>query len=400
MFLEILLATVIGILFGTFTGLIPGVHVNLIAVTMVSLSAMLIQYTSPLLLAVIIVAMAITHTFLSTIPSIFLGAPDSENVLSILPGHKLLLEGHGYEAVMLTILGSLGALLLSVVAIPILLEVIKYGYEFMSDFIGYILLVTVCFLLYKERKSKLWATIVFLLSGVLGVLVLTTNIVQEPLFPLLSGLFGTSSLILSYQSKTAIPTQQMHMPTLSSKEGIKAVSASVVVGATCSTLPGLGPAQAAIIASQFIRNITSKGFLVLVGGLSTVNMIASFVTLYIIDKARNGAVIAMSQLLDGLTKQDFLLFIAVSLITASIATILAIFLTKGFAAIMKKVSYKKVCIVVIGLIVILAVILSGIIGVGILSIATAVGLIPPLKNVGRNHLMGCLLIPVILFFLL
>ena len=54
--------------------------------------------------------MAITHTFIDFIPSIFLGAPDEDSVLSILPGHKLLLKGYAYTGIILTLYGSATAL--------------------------------------------------------------------------------------------------------------------------------------------------------------------------------------------------------------------------------------------------------------------------------------------------
>ena len=44
--------------------------------------------------------------------------------------------------------------------------------------------------------------------------------------------------------------------------------------------------------------------------------------------------------------------------------------------------------------------LSGFLGLLILIIGSFLGMVPVLLNVGRNHLMGCLLIPVILFFVL
>ncbi|MCH7770430.1 MAG: tripartite tricarboxylate transporter permease [Bacteroidetes bacterium] len=97
MLIEILLALIVGILTGTTTGLIPGIHINLIGVFIVSLSASLFLSINPIYLAVFIVSMAITHTFVDFIPSIFLGCPDTDTELSVLPGHELLKKGQGYE---------------------------------------------------------------------------------------------------------------------------------------------------------------------------------------------------------------------------------------------------------------------------------------------------------------
>ena len=43
---------------------------------------------------------------------------------------------------------------------------------------------------------------------------------------------------------------------------------------------------------------------------------------------------------------------------------------------------------------------DGVIGLAILLTATAIGLVTTAFGVGKNHLMGCLIIPVILYFIL
>ena len=121
MFYDIILAILIGCLAGTITGLIPGIHVNLISMLLISVSGYLLGFTNPMVLAVFIIAMAITHTFLDSIPSIFLGAPDADMALGVLPGHRLLMEGKGYEAVKLTVIGSLLALIVTLLLIPFMI---------------------------------------------------------------------------------------------------------------------------------------------------------------------------------------------------------------------------------------------------------------------------------------
>ena len=94
--ISIILALILGILVGIFTGLIPGLHINLVAMLLFLFSSKLESDLS-LILASFIVAMSVTHIFLDFIPSIFLGAPTPQTALSILPGHRLLLKGKGYE---------------------------------------------------------------------------------------------------------------------------------------------------------------------------------------------------------------------------------------------------------------------------------------------------------------
>ena len=97
---------VAGVLLGTISGIIPGVHSNTVAGCVAGASGPLLVLFGPEGLAAAIVATMVTHTFLDAIPSTFLGVPDPDTVLSVLPAHRLCLAGHGEEAVRVSALGS------------------------------------------------------------------------------------------------------------------------------------------------------------------------------------------------------------------------------------------------------------------------------------------------------
>jgi putative membrane protein len=391
--IEILLCISIGIFLGTITGLIPGIHVNLISVLLLSISPFLLQFLNPLLVSIIIIAMAVTHSFLDTIPSTFLGVAEEDTALSILPGHKMLLEGKGYEAVMLTVIGSLTGLIGALALTPILLKIVPKIYENLREHIGIILILISLFMITKE-KNKLWATIIFTLSGILGILVLKLPI-NEPLFPLFSGLFGISMILTSLNNKIKIPKQIQ--TDIEIKHSLLAIPTAIITGWFASFMPGLGPAQAAVIGSQFV-SLTEKGFLVLVGGLSTVNMVLSIITFYTLQKARNGAIVTVSEILQP-TIQEIWIILSAVLIIGGIACMLAIKLTKIFSEIITKINYKNLNIGIILFVSLLVFIISKEIGVLILIVSTALGIIPNIKKVSRSQLMGCLLIPVIIYFI-
>ncbi len=73
MLIQIILALLLGLTAGAFTGLVPGIHINLVGVILVSLSVSAFADVNSVYFTVFIVAMAITHTFVDFIPSIFLG---------------------------------------------------------------------------------------------------------------------------------------------------------------------------------------------------------------------------------------------------------------------------------------------------------------------------------------
>lgn len=399
----LLFAVLLGVVAGTITGVTPGLHINLVAVILLSSSPFLLQYFSPLVLAAFIIAMSITHTFTDFIASVYLGAPDDDTALSILPGHVLLLRGKGYEAVKLTVVGSFLCLIGTIALIPLLILIVPFIFDHLRPYIGYLLLVIVVFMISRERSlnGKFWALLVFLLSGILGLLVFSLPQVKDPLFPLLSGLFGISMLLMSLTQKVEIPRQYVTEDiTLKKREMAKATATGIFSGSLLSIFPGLGPAQAAILASQFYRKVQSHIYLVVVGGINTVTMVMSFVTLYTIDKARNGSIAVVSELLGSFPSSYLILSIAVALIAAGLATFATIWLSKRCAIFINKINYRLLSIAIIFFISSLALFLGGALSLFILGISTAIGLIPALLNIGRNHSMGVLLLPVILYFLL
>ncbi len=344
--------------------------------------------------------MSITHTFLDFIPSTYIGAPTSDTALSVLPAHKLLLKGQGYEAIKLSTIGSLlGLIAIVLLTLPLLLIIPKI-YTSISKIIPYILITATFFLIIKERESKLYALFIFLLSGILGIIVLNLKILSEPLFPLFSGLFGTSMLFLSLKDKINIPQQTLKTSKIKNKNIAKAISSGVFSSLICGLLPGIGSAEAAIISSSFFKKITTKTYIILVGSINTIAMVVSFIALFSINKARNGSVVVISEILTAFSKTDLTIFISVSLITAGLATFLSLFLAKRFSKLITKINYQKLCIGIISLIAILVLIISGPLGFLVLIVSTFVGFIPPLKGIGRHHLMGSLIVPVTLFFLL
>jgi putative membrane protein len=401
--LDIVIALIAGILFGTITGLTPGIHVNLISLILISLSSYFLGFTSPIVLGVFIIAMAVTHTFLDSIPSIFLGAPDADMALGVLPGHKLLLEGKGFEAVKLTLIGSLSCLIITIILIPLMIPIVPKIYEFVKPFIGYILIFVVLYMIIIEKKfSKISASLfIFILSGSLGLIVLNWPNFKQPLFPMLTGLFGISTLIISLQQKSKIPKQKVtETIKVEKKITLKAIAAGVFSGSLTAIFPGLGAAQASILGMALVGNIGAYGFMILIGGINTVNFTFSLATLYSLQKARNGAVVAVLEILKSIDLNTLIIFLCTALITGAIATFLTLKISKIFAKLITKINYKKLCIGIITFITILVFIFSQSYGLLVLIVSTAIGMIAPLIGVKRSHAMGCLMLPVILFFIL
>ncbi|HLC75430.1 MAG TPA: tripartite tricarboxylate transporter permease [Candidatus Nanoarchaeia archaeon] len=396
--LDIFIAMLLGIACGIVTGLVPGVHVNMVSALLLSAAPVLLKITDAMPLSVFIISMAVVHTFLDTIPSIYLGAADVENVMAVLPGQRMLLDGKGYEAVKLTIMGSFGALLLVIGAAPMLVVLMSVLQPIVEPWIGWLLIVLVLWMISREKK-KMMALFVFLLSGVFGLIVLHLGI-EQVLFPMLSGLFGVSSLVLSLQENVKIPEQKISRTmNYDVRQLVKTTTGASVIGSLAGFFPGLGPAQAAALGTVFMKG-GGKEFLVLVGGLGTANMVTSLVTLYTLDKARNGAIVVVRELLDAVNVVDFVIFLLVALTVGCVGVMLTLFFARRFAQWLGKVNYRMMCASVIVFIVALVLLIPGWKGIIVLAVATLLGMIAPLSNTTRSHAMGCLLLPVILWFVM
>lgn len=388
---------------GTVTGLTPGLHINLVALILFSISPILLGYTNVIAVASFIIAMSITHTFTDFISATYLGAPADDTALAVLPAHRLLLDGKGHEAIRLATIGSLLCLIITIILSPLLIIIVPVIFSYLKNYIGWLLLAVVVFMIFREEgmDKKFWAFIVVALSGILGLIVFNIPNLKDPLLPMLSGLFGVSVLLLSLSQKVALPIQRTtEMIKVKTNNMVKALGSGVFSGSLVSIFPGLGPAQAAVLAGQIVGKIDVFSYLILVGGINTVSMILSLITLFTIEKARNGSIIVVQQLLHSIDINMLILFLAVALIAGGIATFLTLYASKIFSTVMNKVNYSALSIFIIIFIALMVFYFSGFVGFLILIIATSIGLIPNIINVSRSNSMACLLIPIILLNIL
>ncbi len=398
MLLQIILALIIGIFAGTITGLIPGIHINLVGVFLISLSSTILIGISPVYFAVFIVAMAITHTFVDFIPSVFLGCPDTDTELAVLPGHELLKNGEGYQAVLLSVYGSLFAILvLIIIAYPSMLILPKI-HELTKNIMLWILISISMILILIERR-KLVSLGIFLLTGILGFLILNLENLKQPLLPLLTGLFGASMIIASIKNKTKVPEQKTEKIRFRKRKFVKPLLASLIASPLCSFLPGLGSGQAAILGQTIaIPKKDKKGFIVLLGATNTLVMGFSFMTLYLISKTRTGAAVAISQIIGSFNQNLLILILAIVLISGIISFFLTDYLARFFSKKINKINYTNLSKITLMILCLTIFFVSGILGLLVLIISTLTGIYCISLGVRKTLMMGCLMIPTILLY--
>ena len=400
MFLSLILFVLIGIGSGIVLGLLPGAHVNNILPLILALT---VSFSSPYCLAVFIVALALTQIFISFIPSVFLGAPEADTSLSVLPGHRLLLEGRGYEAIKLTVVGGICSLLLSLVLISALANYFTFLYKISRPYIQYAILLVIIFMIFSEKKLKkmLSAVLIVILSGFLGILTLGSSIVpqQNVLFPVLSGLFGLSTIIVSMGQRSKLPKQKEEDRIMVKKKDLmKSILLGSFAGIIVGFLPAIGVSQAAVMVQSLAGMGETRSFLVTLSGINTANEVFSLSSLYLVNNPRSGASVAIGRILQEVSFNEMVLLIGVICFTAGISSLVTLYLGKKIPKFLVRLNYRYLCFTVILFLIIMVFFITGVYGLLILFTSTSIGLLAVNLGIKRSHCMGCLLIPSLLFF--
>lgn len=391
----LILSIILGIILGTITGLIPGIHTNLISVILISISPKLLEYFSPLSLSIFIVSMSIVNLFIEFIPSVFLGAPDEDSSLSVMPGHELLMEGKANTAVFLSSMGNFIGSILLIFLTPLLIFLLPLIYSFFEKMMFFILIWICIFMIYTTDK-KILTTIFFIISGFFGISSLSLN-VNQPLLPLLTGLFGTSGIVYSIKQNTKIPEQVKKIEFEETKEYTKPIISSILISPLCSFLPGLGSSQATILGSKIFKEISRKQFLILNGIINMVVMGLSFATLFTIGKSRTGSANAISKIMT-IGQKDIYIILLLIVIISTLSIFLTNIISIKISKIINKINYQKLSYSILILLLLTTLIISGLMGFVVLIIGTFIGLSTQYYGIKKGILMGCLLIPTIIFY--
>ena len=401
MLLETFLFIFIGIGIGVFAGLCPGIHINTTIPLLLSLS---IFIQDPISIAVLIISVSVTEMFVDQVPAIFIGAPDADTALCVLPGHRLLFQGRGYEAIKLTVVGGLGALLLSLVFIAVAADAFSFLYELSRPYIHFVIIGVVAFMILSEKVPKkiAYAALIISLSGLLGILTLNSSIVrqQDVLFPVLTGLFGLSNMIISFSESSVIPKQGADNELkISKKEMLKAIALASFAGIMVGFLPAVGISEAAVM-TQYLggSGSTSRGFLMTTAGINVANDAFSLISLYLVGNPRSGASVAIQQVVGEPTFFETVFLIGIILFASGIAALITLFLGKKIPKFLARINYRLLTSAVIVFIVGLVFVITGFYGLLILFASTSIGLLCAFLEIRRSHCMGILLIQTILFF--
>ena len=410
---ELVIACFIGILIGTTTGMIPGIHVNTAGAIIFASSTFLLSFLSPEFLCVMMVAMSIAHALIEFVPSMLLGVPEEGTATSILPGHRMVLQGRAKEVIRIVCVGGFGAIIVTVLMLPIFSILLPMLHDISKPFTWMILLFASIYLTYSltsNHRDFLWSLLLFALSGILGWTIFQTPISSGvTLMCIFSGLFGISTILFSLNDNSTLPHQNSFYDLSIDFDKFKSIFAGGITGAILGFLPGFGPAQGTVIAQAASGTSDSDddtvNFLLATSGLNISDCLFSLMAIYIIGNPRSGIAVYMSYLISKMSLNHLIIYIFASLLAVSVSLVLALRLGDSFSKLMGGVDYKKLSISVILLqIVILFIFIfyyGAPVGYMILALitSTAMGMLPHYLGIGKSHLMGVLIVPAIVIYI-
>ena len=412
--MELVIACFIGILIGTTTGMIPGIHVNTAGAILFASSNFLLTKVSPEFLCVLMVSMSIAHALIEFVPSMLLGVPQEGTATSILPGHRMVLQGRSKEVIRIVSVGGFGAIIVTILMLPIFSILLPFLHDVSKPFTWAILLVASIYLTYSltsNFRDFLWSSLLFVISGILGWIIFQSPISSGvTLMCVFSGLFGISTILFSLNDSSTIPHQNPFYELNIDYNKFKSIFAGGITGAILGFLPGFGPAQGTVIAQAVsgtndCDDDDTVNFLLATSGLNISDCLFSLIAIYIIGNPRSGIAVYMSYLISEMSINHLLIFIFASLLAVSVSLALSLRLGDSFSRLMGGVDYKKMSIGVILLqIVILYIFIfyykaPPLYMTLALITSTAMGMLPHYIGVGKSHLMGVLIIPAIVIYM-
>ncbi|MGN0098005.1 MAG: tripartite tricarboxylate transporter permease [Candidatus Methanomethylophilaceae archaeon] len=410
----IIIASLIGASLGTFTGLMPGIHVNTLASIMLvsypamesALSGLVDQDYISILVCCCIMSASVVHSFVDFVPSVFIGAPDAEDSVSILPGHRMVLQGRGMAAVRAAAIGSLvGCSVAIALSVPLQFVMLNGAEDVMDRLTPLVLLVASSILILNEgRKGNLvWGVVCFILSGAIGMICMFLPIPSDGIlgegtlmFPMLTGLFGIPVLVEA-ASGNGIPAQRddEHDP-VGLVPGIK----GVVTGCIAGWFPGITSTVGASMSACFMPENRPERFISTVASVGTVTSVLSLVTLSVSGSGRSGSAIVIGEImgdgLSGFMSEGFLMLLMATATASVLGYGLTIWAGRIMSSLVSRIDERMMNRAVIVLLLVLVVATTGPAGLMILAGAVAVGFIPNACGTGRTVLCGCLILPVLL----
>jgi len=387
-----------GIALGTVSGIVPGLHANNFALLLAAVAPSIpgpARYVGMAMLAA-----GVVHTFLDVVPALALGVPDPAMAATSLPGHRLVLQGQGREALRLSALGSGLAVAFAVVLAVPMTATMERAYPTIRANLTVVLAAVAGLLVLTERtgRARVGAALALGASGVLGLL--TLHLPAEGVFPagdmlapLFAGLFG-APILLEALGGEGVPPQAGPEVTTTRRFVAAVALVGTLAGAVVGYLPGISSAIAATAALVVVPSRGPRPFVIATSGVNTANTIFALFALVSLGTPRTGVLVAFDDTGAPLVLPMLLCSVAIA---AAVGFVLVVTLGDRYLAAVGRVDNTRLCVAVLGLLCLLVTGLAGPLGLGVFCASAVVGLAPARFGARRATLMGVLLVPLMVW---
>jgi len=334
--------------------------------------------------------MGLTHTFLDAFPSTFFGIPDEETAVSVLPAHKLALQGQGLEVINISLKASLLAVVFSIpLAFPYVILAEHY-----TNSIGKVAVFLLAFFLIITEKGvkRIYATLIFLLSGVFG-LVVDRLPLKEPYFHIFVGLFGVPAILFSLKNSQMIEIGNPEIQ-MSKRKFLQFSFIGTCFGMLASLLPTFTSSQAALLGSFLSKD--ERTFLTIAFSVNTSNFIFSLINFYVTGKTRNGVLVLIKDLYYPLSSKELIILLLATIVTSGVVNLYGILLSKIIGRAISKINYTTLNSVVLLFIATASLYFDGLLGLAVLLTAATIGVSATILRIKRTTCMGVLMLKIMI----
>ncbi|MBT3191270.1 MAG: hypothetical protein HN341_01815 [Verrucomicrobia bacterium] len=417
-------AALLGTCFSSALSCIPGLHVY----NIMGLLALLAHTASAAGLSIPIeialpfaVGLMVGYSVLNTIPSVLLAAPDESAMFTVLPGQKFFLSGRGLEGILVTTIGSAaGLMLLLAIVGPLGPTLLPSAQKVLRPHVHWVLWCVIAFMLMSEwpksrptgqagwgRFLDSWKStgiglLTFLLAGLLGfVLYFRTPVAAgaafQNLMPAFVGLFTIPWLLLNLANNVQPPKQEMNCTTrMDTAMALRGAFAGALGGGFAAFFPVVTGGIGGLLAGHATAIRNDRTFLVSQGTSKLIYYVGGLLLFFVpgLGITRGGGAWIISGIVVPYGRYEYLLALASIAIGGSCALLLVSPLTRLTLAAISRIGYRLISIGAFCAIVGIVGGITGWGGLGIMVVATGIGLLPVLFGSRRMNCLGVILLPM------